>query len=122
MPRYLDQDKVHYVPNASYRYINRIPYQPIYVTKLQLKLHPSIREPSFPDILSGDFNQNTIIHCINQLVSDYPNIKDLILEDGRPKAGLLFIANKTELDSLGLLDEELDEDLLIRVVPILHGG
>jgi hypothetical protein len=47
---------------------------------------------------------------------------ELCLKNNKPKPGILYIAEGTELSSLGLLDNKLDEEIEIRIVPILHGG
>jgi len=55
-------------------------------------------------------------------VADYPQLEALLLVDRDIKPGIMIFSGKTELTSMGLLDQELDDDISVRVVPILHGG
>jgi hypothetical protein len=75
-----------------------------------------------PSEFSGDFEGTTIIDAIVALVTPYPKIAELCIENNGKKPGLLYISDKVELASLGLLNESFDEELLVRLVPILHGG
>ncbi|MHA2029925.1 MAG: hypothetical protein ACW99Q_11075, partial [Candidatus Kariarchaeaceae archaeon] len=90
--------------------------------KLKIKLHQSLRLVEFPFEFESEFNSGSIIDCMRDLLSGYPVIIDMCLTDKGRKPGLLYISGNTELASLGLLEHNLDEDLEIRIVPILHGG
>ncbi len=52
----------------------------------------------------------------------YQVLKIQILSGGKLNPGYLIFNKKTELSSMGLLDMILDKDILIKIVPILHGG
>jgi hypothetical protein len=90
--------------------------------KLKIKLHQSLRLADLPFEFENDFDSGSIFECMKDLLITYPLIFDLCLSEKGRKPGILYISGKTELASLGLLDHELDEDLVIRIVPILHGG
>ena len=89
---------------------------------LNLKLHQSLWQNDEPHEFTGSFENLTIIEAIRQLLKEYPKILELCLSNGKKRPGILYIAEKVELASLGLLENQLDEDLEIRIVPVLHGG
>ena len=92
------------------------------MARLKLKLHQSLRVKEEPYEFEGEFESGSVISNIRQLLENNPNILDLCLSEKGRKPGILYLSGKTELSSLGLLDEQLDEDLELRIVPILHGG
>lgn len=89
---------------------------------LKIKLHQSLRLQNEPYEFSDLFNSGTILDNMKKLLSTHPPILDLCLSEQGRKAGILYLSQKTELASLGLLDHIHEEDLEIRIVPILHGG
>ncbi|MCE7733780.1 MAG: hypothetical protein GPJ54_02810 [Candidatus Heimdallarchaeota archaeon] len=89
---------------------------------LKIKLHQSLRIKGEPHEFSESFNSGTIVNNMRKLLSNQPAILDLCLSHKGRKPGILYLSEKTELASLGLLESELNEDLEIRIVPILHGG
>ncbi len=89
---------------------------------LIIKIHKSISIPNLPIKFQGNYSGVTILEAINKLLDNYKDIKELCIVNGSPKPGILFIAKGAELKSLGLLNNKLDEDLEIRIVPVLHGG
>ena len=89
---------------------------------LKIKLHQSLRIQDEPYEFSDLFNSGTIVDNMRKLLHNQPEILDLCLSNKGKKPGILYLLDKTELGSLGLLENELEEDLEIRIVPILHGG
>ena len=89
---------------------------------LRIKVHPSIHVKGTPSLIEGDFADTTILGAMNSLLNSYPELSDLCLKDKKAKPGILYIAEGAELASLGLLNNKLDEEIEIRIVPILHGG
>ena len=89
---------------------------------LKIKLHQSLRVHGEPFEFFDSFRSGSILDNIRNLLHHNPQILDLCLSDKGKKPGILYLADKTELASLGLLECELEEDLEIRIVPILHGG
>ena len=89
---------------------------------IRIKVHPSIHIQGTPSVLEGEFNEITILDAMNSLLESYPDLLELCLKDQKPKPGILYIADGTELASLGLLESNIDEEIEIRIVPILHGG
>lgn len=92
------------------------------MTILAIKIHQSLWIEGEKNSFSGDFNGKTILEAMNALLEEAPKIKELCLKDNKRRPGILYIYDKTELASLGLFDELFTEDLLVRIVPILHGG
>ena len=92
------------------------------MARLKLKLHQSLRVKDEPYEFEGEFESGTLISNMRKLLKNNPNILDLCLSEKGRKPGILYISGQTELSSLGLLDEQLDEDIDLRIVPILHGG
>lgn len=89
---------------------------------LRIKVHPSIHIQGTPSLIEGEFKDITIIEAMNSLLDSYPELSDVCLKEKKAKPGILYISEGTELSSLGLLDNNLDEEIEIRIVPILHGG
>ncbi len=89
---------------------------------LRIKVHPSIHVEGTPSVIDGEFKEITILEAMNSLLDSYPDLMNLCLKDKKARPGILYIAEGAELASLGLLDNKLDEELEIRIVPILHGG
>jgi len=75
-----------------------------------------------PSVVKTDIINRTIIEGIDLVLSDYRELKFQILSGGKLNPGYLIFSEKTELSSMGLLDMILDKDILIKIVPILHGG
>ncbi|MHA2504604.1 MAG: hypothetical protein ACXAE3_17250 [Candidatus Kariarchaeaceae archaeon] len=88
---------------------------------LTLQVHPSIRPKSIPGELQGQFGNVSILQAIRMLIEN-TELESLLLIKGGLKPGLLAFAGKTELVSLGLLTSTIDQDIHVRIVPILHGG
>ena len=89
---------------------------------LKIKLHQSLRIQGQPFEFFNSFESGSILDNIRNLLNSNPEILGLCLSEEGKKPGILYLSNKTELASLGLLENQLDEDLEIRIVPILHGG
>lgn len=89
---------------------------------LKIKLHQSLRIKGEPHEFSTSVNSGTIVDNMRKILSNQPEILDLCLANNGKKPGILYLSENTELASLGLLESELEEDLEIRIVPILHGG
>lgn len=92
------------------------------MVKLKLKLHQSLRIEEESYKFEGDFDSGTVIENMRKLLKTNLAILDLCLTEKGRKPGILYLSGKTELSSLGLLDELMDEDIELRIVPILHGG
>ena len=92
------------------------------MARLKLKLHQSLRVENEPHEFEGEFESGSIINNIRELLMKNPKILELCLSEKGRKPGILYLSGKTELSSLGLLDEQLDEDIELRIVPVLHGG
>ena len=92
------------------------------MVNLRLKLHQSLRVEKEPFEFEGEFESGTLIENIRDLLKNSPTISDLCLSDRGRKPGILYLSGRTELSSLGLLEELMDEDIELRIVPILHGG
>ncbi len=75
-----------------------------------------------PSVVKTDIINRTIIEGIDLVLSDYRELKFQILSGGKLNPGYLIFSEKTELSSMGLLDIILDNDILVKIVPILHGG
>tara|TARA_B100000287_G_scaffold36968_1_gene33989 strand:- start:552 stop:830 length:279 start_codon:yes stop_codon:yes gene_type:complete len=89
---------------------------------LSVEIHPSIRPDKMPSVVKTDIINRTIIEGIDLVLSDYRELKFQILSGGKLNPGYLIFSEKTELSSMGLLDIILDNDILVKIVPILHGG
>ena len=89
---------------------------------LRIKVHPSINVEGTPSVIEGEFEEISILEAMTSLLDSYPDLSDLCLKGKKVKPGILYIADGTELASLGLLNSKLDEEIEIRIVPILHGG
>jgi len=89
---------------------------------LKIQLHPSMRIDGLPITFEGDFANITIFEAIVEVLKEVPEVLDLCISNNKSRAGVLFFVGKTEITSLGLLDNQLDSDMHVRVVPILHGG
>lgn len=89
---------------------------------LKIKIHQSLRVEGQPYEFEGSFDSGTILENMKNLLSTHKLIFDLCLTAKGKKPGLLYLADKTELASLDLLDQNMDDDMDIRIVPILHGG
>ena len=89
---------------------------------LSVEVHPSIRPDKMPSVVEIDLTNHTIIEGIDLVLSEYKDLKFQILSGEKLNPGYLIFSEKTELSSMGLLDMILDKDILIKIVPILHGG
>lgn len=89
---------------------------------LSVEVHPSIRPDKMPSVVETDLKNHTIIEGIDLVLSEYKDLKFQILSGEKLNPGYLIFSEKTELSSIGLLDMILDKDILIKIVPILHGG
>ncbi len=89
--------------------------------KLVLKIHRSLRNPEDPEVIEHQ-GEGILRALILQAVSNHVFIRDVLFEGERLKPGILYIYNGTELSSMGLLEEQIEEDMIIKIVPILHGG
>lgn len=89
---------------------------------LSVEVHPSIRPDKMPSVVETDLKNHTIIEGIDLVLSEYKDLKFQILSGEKLNPGYLIFSEKTELSSMGLLDMILDKDILIKIVPILHGG
>ena len=89
---------------------------------LSVEVHPSIRPDKMPSVVKIDIKNHTIIEGIDLVLSEYKKLKFQILSGGKLNPGYLIFSEKTELSSMGLLDMMLDKDILVKIVPILHGG
>lgn len=89
---------------------------------LSVEVHPSIRPDKMPSVVKTDIKNHTIIEGIDLVLSEYKKLKFQILSGGKLNPGYLIFSEKTELSSMGLLDMMLDKDILVKIVPILHGG
>lgn len=89
---------------------------------LSVEVHPSIRPDEMPSVVETDLKNHTIIEGIDLVLSEYRDLKIQIVSGGKLNPGYLIFSKKTELSSMGLLDMRLDKDILIKIVPILHGG
>lgn len=89
---------------------------------LSIKIHQSLWIEGEEQSFSGEFMNETIITALSKLLTTSPKVMEQVLRDGHKKPGILFIYDKTELSSLGLLEQPLTEDMSVRIVPILHGG
>ena len=91
-----------------------------------IEIHRSLRKPEDPReyVVEVNDNDRTLGQIIADALSSHPEIKNEVLDGTRSKPGILYIANKTELRSLGLIDTPFnpDEDLKLKIVPVLHGG
>jgi hypothetical protein len=94
--------------------------------KFTLEIHRSLRNPEDPSHLNLEIinTQKTYMQIISEMLEELPNIKSEVVLNNRPKPGILYIANQSELNSLGILNQKVDvsEDIEIKIVPILHGG
>lgn len=89
---------------------------------LSVEVHPSIRPDKMPSVVETDLKNHTIIEGIDLVLSEYKDLKFQILSGEKLNPGYLIFSEKTELSSMGLLNMILDKDILIKIVPILHGG
>ena len=92
------------------------------MNQLTLKFHQSLRLKGIEHEFIESFDDVTILEAIRRILEPYPQMKPLCLQEGKKKPGILYLSGKTELASLGLLEHQLKEDLIIRIVPVLHGG
>ncbi len=91
-----------------------------------IEIHRSLRKAEDPKEYVVEVNESdrTLGEIIAEALSTHPEIKDEVLDGTKSKPGILYIANKTELRSLGIVDTPFnpDEDLKLKIVPVLHGG
>ena len=93
----------------------------LYPVKLTLKIHRSLREINEPEKINADV-EGILIDAIKEMISPYQEIYNQLFDSNKRRPGILYISNQLELSSLGLLEEEIDEDMEIKIVPVLHGG
>ncbi|MGB1995732.1 MAG: hypothetical protein ACPHVH_03800 [Candidatus Kariarchaeum pelagius] len=89
---------------------------------LSVEVHPSIRPDKMPSVVETDLKNHTIIEGIDLVLSEYKDLKIQILSGRKLNPGYLIFSEKTELSSMGLLDIMLENDISVKIVPILHGG
>ena len=104
----------HYFPSPVYHHMTRV----------ILRIHPSIKLPDVPLQFEGEFENVPLIQAISTLLQPYPAMAEQCLNKNKKKPGILYISEGSELGSLGLLDAVIgeEEEIEVRVVPILHGG
>lgn len=95
--------------------------------EFSIEIHRSLRSPEDEMIFQTSLTDNesrTYMEVINELLESVKHIQDEVILNGDAKPGILFISDRTELNSLGILTEQVDtsEDVHIKIVPILHGG
>ncbi|MHA2249852.1 MAG: hypothetical protein ACXAD7_05795 [Candidatus Kariarchaeaceae archaeon] len=91
---------------------------------IKVKIHQSLRAEDQNHEFEGTFTGIRIIDAIGSLLENTPGMRDNCLKDGNKRPGILYLVDKTELASLGLLESSVDDwnDIQIRIIPILHGG
>ena len=90
---------------------------------LKIKLHQSLWIEGENHEFSGEVEQLTIIDSIKKILKDNPKVLSACLtSEFTKKPGILYISGKMEIASLGLLNQIMDEDIDLRIVPVLHGG
>jgi len=88
---------------------------------ITIHLHSSVS--SNLKILKKEFEEGTIL--LNALIltlSPYKELSDLLIINSTIKPGFLLLANKIELRTTKKLYAPIIEDLIIRIIPISHGG
>jgi len=89
--------------------------------KLTLLLHPSIG--SINSSLSGMIKSDTrILEGIISVIEQDESVANLLVIDKELKPGYLFISNKRELKTTGIINEKITSDMDVRIIPISHGG
>ncbi|MCK4844328.1 MAG: hypothetical protein KAS95_01510 [Candidatus Heimdallarchaeota archaeon] len=88
---------------------------------ITIRLHSSIS--SKLKILKKEFEEGTILlNALTLTLSPYKELSDLLILNDKIKPGFLLLANKIELKTTKKLYAPIVEDLIIRVIPISHGG
>ncbi len=95
--------------------------------KLTVEIHRSLRgedDPKFYELVVSPDDNRSLGELIHVALSSAPQLRETCLDGTKGKAGILYIAGNAELRSLGLLDSAFDaqEDLVVKIVPVLHGG
>jgi len=80
-----------------------------------------LREINEPEKINAEV-EGILIDAIKEMISPYQEIYSQLFNSNKIRPGILYISNQLELSSLGLLEEEIDEDMEIKIVPVLHGG
>ena len=91
---------------------------------IKVKIHQSLRVKDHSYEFEGAFTGIRIIDAISSMLENTPGLIINCLKDGNKRPGILYLVDKTELASLGLLESSVDdwEDIEIRIIPVLHGG
>jgi len=63
----------------------------------------------------------TVIGILREFAEKY-NVKDLIFRDNKVRPIYLILINGRDYFSLGLLNERLEDEVEIKLVPTFHGG
>lgn len=88
---------------------------------ITIRLHSSIS--SNLQILKKEFEEGTILlNALTLTLSSYKELSDLFILNNNIKPGFLLLANKIELRTTKKIYAPIVEDLVIRVIPISHGG
>ncbi|MHA1686869.1 MAG: hypothetical protein ACTSYD_10785 [Candidatus Heimdallarchaeaceae archaeon] len=89
--------------------------------KFEVLFHPSITGHSYSIETVVDKGTKISIALFNTIRKDQ-KLFDRIFKDKEVKAGYLILKGKEELRSTHQLENFIEEDLVIRIVPISHGG
>lgn len=88
---------------------------------LTILLHPSIETTN--SVLTGKIKDNTrILDGIIAVLRNDKTIAELLIFNNDIKPGYLLISDKRELKTTGIINEIIESDLNVRIIPISHGG
>ncbi|TFG09594.1 hypothetical protein EU534_01970 [Candidatus Heimdallarchaeota archaeon] len=63
-----------------------------------------------------------ILDGIHSIIEQNESVADLLMINKELKPGYLFISNKRELKTTGIINEKISSDMDIKIIPISHGG
>ena len=92
--------------------------------QLSVEFHRALcLEHGLEELVEGEVNSGlTILDGIKKLLSGTGWFAVIFEETGNIRPGYLIISNGVELQSTGGLEKVIESDLLVKIIPIYHGG
>ncbi len=92
--------------------------------QLSVEFHRALcLEHGLEELVEGEVNSGlTILDGIKKLLSGTGWFSVIFDESGNIRSGYLIISNGVELQSTGGLERVIESDLLVKIIPIYHGG
>ena len=88
---------------------------------IQIKLYGDLRKRAGKQTIEIEYREQKLIEIIENICEIY-GLKQLIFRNNKVRGELLILVNGADWNSLGYLDRKVEDNSLIKLVPVWHGG